>query len=363
MVQSSIGIGVIGTGFGQKIHIPGFQAHPKANLVAVHNRDQQKAEAIASQHQIPNACSSVEDLLAIPDVQAVSISTPPFLHYDMAKQVIEAGKHLLIEKPTTLNADEAKELLDLAIAKGIVTCLDFEFRYVPAWMRLAELLEDGYVGQKRFIKVDWLASGRANPERAWNWYARRDLGGGALGAFGSHTFDYIAWLFGPVNRLCGSFSTGITERPDPQTGELKPVDSDDTCRIWLDMADGTPCQVLLSSVTYQGRGHWVEVYGDRGTLILGNDNQNDYVHGFKLWGSQQGEPLEEMSIPQRLQFTQTYPDGRLAPFIRVVDHWLQDITNGKSTAPCLSEGLYSQLLMDLTHESDRQQAWVKVPSD
>jgi len=360
MVQSPIGIGVIGTGFGEKIHIPGFQTHPEAHLVAVYNRNPQKAEAIASKYQIPNACSSVADLLAIPEVQAVSIATPPFVHYEMAKQVIEAGKHLLIEKPTTLNAVEAKELLDLAIAKNLVTCLDFEFRYVPAWMRLAELLDDGYVGKKRFIKVDWLASGRANPERAWNWYARRDLGGGALGAFGSHTFDYLAWLFGPVSRLCGSFSTGITERPDPQSGEMKPVDSDDTCRIWLDMADGTPCQVLLSSVTYQGRGHWVEVYGDRGTLVLGSDNQNDYVHGFRLWGSQDGKPLEEMSIPQRLQFGQTYPDGRLAPFIRVVDHWLQDIAQGKSTAPCLEEGLYSQRLMDLTHASNQQQAWVNI---
>lgn len=363
MVQSHIGVGVIGTGFGQKIHIPGFQTHPKTHLIAVYNRNQNKAEAIATQYQIPHACSSVADLLAIPDVQAVSVSTPPFLHYEMAKQVIEAGKHLLLEKPTALNASEARELLDLAIAKGVATCLDFEFRYVPAWMRLAELLEDGYVGSKRFIKVDWLVSGRANPERGWNWYARRDLGGGALGAFGSHTFDYIAWLFGPVSRLCGCFSTGITERPDPKTGEMRPVDSDDTCRIWLDLADGTPCQVALSSITYQGRGHWVEVYGDRGTLILGSANQSDYVHGFKLWGSQHGEPLEEMSIPQRLQFSQTYSDGRLAPFIRVVDHWLQDIANGQSSAPSLQEGLYSQRLMDLTHLSNQNGAWVTVPSN
>lgn len=360
MTQSPLGIGIVGTGFGQKIHIPGFQAHPRTQVMAVYHRDGEKGRAIADAHSIPHACTTVEELVALPEISAVSVSTPPFLHYEMAKTVINAGKHLLLEKPTAMNAGEAKDLVDLAAAQQLVTCLDFEFRYVPAWMRLYELLEDGYVGQKRLIKVDWLASGRANAQRAWNWYAQKELGGGALGAFGSHTFDYIAWLFGPVTQLCGHLSTGITERPDAD-GTMKPVTSDDTCQIWLDLADGTPCQVVLSSVTYQGRGHWVEVYGDRGTLVLGNDNQKDYIHGFRLWGSQQGEPLQELEIPQRLQFNQTYPDGRLAPFIRVIDHWLQAINQGQESAPSLREGRYSQLLMDLTHESHQKGGWVRVP--
>ncbi|MEB3213656.1 MAG: Gfo/Idh/MocA family oxidoreductase [Leptolyngbyaceae bacterium] len=362
MAQTSLGIGIVGTGFGQKIHIPGFQEHPKTNIVAVYHRDAQTAKAIAQTHNIPHACTTVSELANLSDVDAVSISTPPFLHAEMAKEVIAAGKHLLVEKPTAMNVAEAKELLSLAEAAGIVTCLDFEFRYVPEWMRLFELLEDGYVGQKRLMKIDWLASGRANPERAWNWYSQAELGGGAIGAFGSHTFDYIAWLFGPVARLCSTLSTGITERPDAN-GNLKPVNSDDTCQLWLELADGTPCQVVLSSVTYQGRGHWVEVYGDRGTLVLGNENQKDYVHGFQLWASEQGDPLVEQQIPERLKFAQTYPDGRLAPFIRVVDHWVKDIEQGRSSAPSLKEGVYSQLLMDAAYDSHRRGAWVTIPQD
>ncbi|MEL6319652.1 MAG: Gfo/Idh/MocA family oxidoreductase [Cyanobacteria bacterium J06626_14] len=360
MAQASIGIGIVGTGFGQKIHIPGFQEHPQTNVVAVYHRDAEKAKAIADTHNIPHTFTTVKELAACPEVNAVSVSTPPFLHFEMAKEVINAGKHLLLEKPTAMNVAEAKELLKLAEAAGIVTCLDFEFRYVPEWMRLAELLEDDFVGKKRFIKVDWLASGRANPQRAWNWYSQAELGGGAIGAFGSHTFDYIAWLFGRVTRLCGNLSTGITERPDAE-GTLKSVNSDDTCQLWLEMDDGTPCQVVLSSVTYRGRGHWIEVYGDRGTLVLGNDNQKDYIHGFQLWGSEAGEPLVEQHIPDRLAFKQTFPDGRLAPFIRVVDHWIKDIEQGRTSAPALQEGVYSQLLMDAAYDSHRKRAWVTVP--
>lgn len=361
MTSSTIGVALVGTGFGQKIHLPGLQAHHGTQVVAVYHRELAKAQAIAATHQIPHACQSLEETLSLPAVQAVSISTPPFLHYQQAKAVLQAGKHLLLEKPTALNVREAVELYRLAQAQGMVVALDFEFRFVPAWQRLAELLAEGYVGEKRLVKVDWLVPSRADASRPWNWYARKDQGGGALGAIGSHLFDYISWLFAPVQRLCGRLSTTITTRPDPATGAMKPVDADDTCTLLMELADGTPCQAALSAVTYQGRGHWVEVYGDRGTLILGSDNQKDYVHGFRLWGSQVGQPLTELDIPERLDFPKTYDDGRLAPFIRVVDRWVQSIDQGKPLVPSLREGVYSQLLMDLTHQSNETATWIDVP--
>ncbi|MDX2214974.1 MAG: Gfo/Idh/MocA family oxidoreductase [Oculatellaceae cyanobacterium bins.114] len=361
MTQSTIGIAVVGTGFGQKIHIPGFQAHHRTQVVAVYHRDLQKAQAIATTHAIPHACSSLEQVVALPEVQAVSISTPPFLHYEMAQTVLAAGKHLLLEKPTALSVTEAQALHDLAVAHQAITALDFEFRFVPAWQRLAELLAEGFVGQPRLINIDWLVSSRADVTKPWNWYARKDQGGGALGAIGSHAFDYVSWLFGPVRRLWGRLNTAIATRVDPTTGETKQVDSDDTCSLTLEMVDGTPCQMLLSSVAFQGRGHWIEVYGDRGTLVLGSDNQSDYVHGFKLWAAATGQPLAEVEIPARLEFPKTYADGRLAPFIRVIDRWVEAIDQGESLAPSLREGVYSQLLMDLTHQSNQTGTWVEVP--
>ncbi|MGL5082815.1 MAG: Gfo/Idh/MocA family protein [Microcoleaceae cyanobacterium] len=360
---NKLGIAVIGTGFGKKVHIPGFQAHPQTEVVAVYHRDLEKAQAIASSHGIPHACNHLEDVMALSEVVGAAISTPPFLHFEMAKTVLHAGKHLLLEKPTALTVQEARYLHQLAQGKGCVTTMDFEFRFVPAWQHLAELLAAGYVGKKRLIKIDWLVSSRANPERPWNWYAQADKGGGALGAIGSHSFDYVSWLFGPVRRLCGQLSTAIGERPDPlDQGMLKPVDADDTCMLMLELEEGTPCQVCLSSVTYQGRGHWVEVYGSEGTLVLGSDNQQDYVHGFKLWGSKHGDALVELAIPERLAFSQVYPDGRIAPFIRVIDQWVTGIQQGQSLVPSLWEGVYSQLLMDLTHESNATGTWVNVPS-
>jgi predicted dehydrogenase len=281
----------------------------------------------------------------------------------MAKKALEAGKHLLLEKPMTMNASEIRELYYLAENKGLVATADFEFRFVPPWQLLAEYLAQGYVGNLRFVKIDWLVTSRANPERPWNWYSCKDKGGGALGAIGSHAFDYISWLFGSTEKLCGYLSCAIAKRPDPNAdGELKLVDADDTCMIMLELVKQIPCQINISSVTYQGRGHWLEIYGDQGTLVLGSNNLKDYVHDFKLFAAPAGKPLTEVQIPSRLAFPQVFADGRLAPFIRVVDRFVESIDGGESLVPSLKEGVYAQLLMDLTHQSHQNQTWIKVPS-
>ena len=362
MNENVIGVAVVGTGFGQKVHIPGFREHPRTEVVAVYHRDLEKAQAIAQSHNIPQACDIIADLVKLPEVQAVSISTPPFLHYEMAKTVLEAGKHLLLEKPITLNATEAKKLYQLALTKGVIATVDFEFRFVPGWQLFHQLLSFGYVGEPRLIKIDWLGSSRADTKRPWNWYSRQDQGGGALGSLGSHTFDYIHWLFGPVRRLSAHLHTAIPQRPDPVAGELKPVDSDDTCMLMLELANGTPCQVSISAVVHAQRTHWLEVYGDRGTLVLGSENQKDYIHGFRVWASLPGKPLTEVEIPYQLLFPQNHADGRISAFLRVVDQWVQGIEQGKAIVPSLKEGVYSQLLMDLSHKSNATNSWVDVPN-
>jgi predicted dehydrogenase len=357
-----LGVAVVGTGFGQKVHIPGFQAHPRTEVVAVYHRDRHQAETIAQAHHIPAAYGDLDSLLANPEVDAVSLATPPFLHFPMAKRILKAGKHLLLEKPTTLNLNEALALYQLAKSRPVSVTLDFEYRTVPVWQYFHELLHQNFVGKPYLIRIDWLMSSRANPQRPWNWYARTDQGGGVLGALGSHSFDYIFWLFGAVRRLHAHLSTAIVERPDPlQHNQLRPVDSDDTCLLTLELESGTPLQLALSSVTHNGRGHWLEVYGDGGTLVLGSPSQTDYIYGFKIWAASPGQPLQELPIPQRFAFAHDYPDGRLSAFLRVIDRFVESIDRGQPIAPSLREGVYSQLLMDLTHQSDRQGTWISVP--
>ncbi|MBD2253887.1 Gfo/Idh/MocA family protein [Nostoc parmelioides] len=360
--QGKIGVAIAGTGFGQKVHIPAFQAHHRTDIVAIYHRDIHKAKAIAEANNIPHAFDTIADTVNLPEVQAVSIATPPFLHYEMGKTVLQAGKHLLLEKPVTLNVAEAQELYQLAQKQGVIATVDFEFRFVPAWQLFAELLSSGYVGTPRLIRIDWLGSSRADTSRPWNWYSSKEKGGGALGSLGSHAFDYIYWLFGPVRRLNAHLTTAIPQRIDPAGGELKAVETDDTCLLSLELANGTPCQVTISAAVHASRTHWIEVYGDRGTLVIGSENQKDYIHGFRVWGSQPGQPLQEIEIPPKLLFPQHYTDGRICAFLRVVDQWVQGIDQQKPVVPSLKEGIYSQLLMDLSHQSHTTGSWVDVPN-
>jgi predicted dehydrogenase len=359
--QGAIGIAVVGTGFGSKVHIPGFQAHHRTQVVAVYHRDLDKAKQMASSNNILHACSDINEIVNLSEVEAVSISTPPFLHYEMAKAVLEAGKHLLLEKPVTLNVNEAIELYHIANQKGVTATVDFEFRFIPGWQFFADLLTQKYVGNKRLIKIDWLGASRADTSRPWNWYSRKDQGGGALGSLGSHAFDYIYWLFGAVNKLSANLTTAIPNRTESSTKELKAVDSDDTCMLMLELADGTPCQLTISAVVHAPRPHWIEVYGDEGTLILGSENQKDYVNGFHVLGNKIGKPLAEIEIPNHYLFPKNYADGRISAFIRVVDNWVKAIEQKQPVTPSLFEGVYSQLLMDIAQESNQKSQWIKVP--
>jgi len=359
-VSKKIGIGIVGTGFGQIVHIPGFQAHPDTEVIAVYQRNLEKAKLVADKFDIPYASDRLADLLANPAVQAVAISTPPFLHYEAAKASIEAGKHVLLEKPIALNVNEAIELDRLAQKQGVVVAVDFEFRCVPQWRYCKDLLDRGWVGKPRLITIAWLVQGRADAKRAWNWYSQKSRGGGALGALGSHTFDYVHWLFGDVKRLSGQLSTSIEVRPDLD-GNTHLVDADDTCNILLELSDGTPCNISISTVTHRGRGHWVTIYGDRSTLVLGSPNLGDYVHGFSVQTAKSGGELEFLPVPPEYNLPQTYPDGRLAPFIAVCDRFVTAIQQNTPVVPGLREGIYSQLLMDLTHQSHTQAKWMEVP--
>jgi predicted dehydrogenase len=106
----------------------------------------------------------------------------------------------------------------------------------------------------------------------------------------------------------------------------------------------------------------VEVYGDKGTLVLGSENQKDYIHGFRVKGSQAGLPLTEIEIPNHLTFPKNYADGRISAFIRVIEQWVQGIDRGEAIVPSLREGVYSQLLMDLAHQSNVTKKWIDVPN-
>ncbi len=353
--SNSIGIAVAGLGFGESVHIPALKANSKAELISLWHHRKERLIELSEKHMITTT-SNWNDLINNPSVQGIIIATPPQPRYKLAYEALNAGKHLLLEKPVALSSEEIEELQKLAINKRLSVAVDFEYRAVPLFMQAKRLIERNLLGDIWLVKLDWLMSSRANKSRPWNWYSEVEKGGGVLGALGTHAFDIIHWLIGPTESISAISSTSIKERIEPETGQKRPVSSEDVILAQMMLNEQNsqnkiPCQVSISSVAREGRGCWLEVYGSKGTLKLGSENQTDYVHGFGLWLTEVGDKSKSITADNDLQFNKTWTDGRIAPVSRLQSWWLESIKNGNPIVPGLAEGFNSQRVCEIAIDS------------
>jgi len=349
-----LGVAIAGLGFGEKVHLPALRACPTAEPVALWHPRAERLEAACRQAELPGH-SDFEALLADPAVEALVIATPPEPRFELALHALEAGKHLMLEKPVALTARQAEELQRLAMARGLSVAVDFEYRAVPLFRQLHALLSSGLLGELVLVKLDWLMGSRADASRPWSWYSQAAAGGGVLGALGTHAFDLLHWLVGPTRRLQAQLSTSIDERPlADASGRTGVVDAEDIALVQLQLDGPTgrtvPAQVNLASVTRRGRGCWLELYGREGTAVLGSDNQADYVHGFNLWLARGNEPLRRLEPDSRFAFPRTWEDGRIAPVERLHGWWSEAVRQGRPMVPGLTEGVASQRCCDRARE-------------
>ncbi len=344
-------VAIAGLGFGEKVHLPALRDCPATEPVALWHPRQQRLDAACASSGLPGT-TEFEALLSDPQIDAIVIATPPEPRQALACAALKAGKHLLLEKPVALDAAGVEELQRLAIQQRRCVAVDFEYRAVPLFQQLAALLEDGVLGEPWLVKLDWLMSSRADPSRPWNWYSQAGKGGGVLGALGTHAFDTLHWLIGPSSGLQARLSTAVRQRPLPGSpGTMAAVDAEDIALIQLDLQDrwgrSVPGQLTLASVSRQGRGCWLELYGSEATVVLGSSNQSDYVHGFQLWSAKPGEALRPLEPNPELAYARTWEDGRIAPVRRLIGWWAEAIQQGRPMVPGLAEASLSQHCCDL----------------
>lgn len=147
-------IGVIGAGWWATFaHIPAVKSHPHAELVAVQSRERAKAEKIARDFGAPHACTTVEELLALPDVDAVIIASTPNVHHAQALAALQSGRHVLIEKPMTFTAAESRELVDLAREKNLQLLISCPWHFTRHGIEARRLIGEGALGEIKMISV------------------------------------------------------------------------------------------------------------------------------------------------------------------------------------------------------------------
>ena len=205
--MEKVRLGIVGTGRMAQDFASSLPHAPGIELVAVSSRRQETADQFASRFKVPNAVVGLDALLAIPDVDLVYIASPHAMHCDETLRSLEAGKHVLCEKPFAINAAQARRMVDLARAKKLFLMEAMWTRYIPAVVRLREMLAEGVIG-----KVQLLVSGGGfippfDPE---NYLFRPDLGGGVLLDAGIYLVSYASMVFGSPSRIHASALLGIT---------------------------------------------------------------------------------------------------------------------------------------------------------
>ena len=269
-------VGFIGTGWADRIQIPAFRLGG-LTIQAIASAHVERAQAAAARQDIPDVHATWHELIESDRVDIVSICAPPPLHREMAVAALQAGKHVICEKPTALNVAEAEAMLAAAqAAPNQLAIIDHELRFHPQRRQLRQLVKDGYVGTVLHVQLERLGGERLNPAQPWSWWSDADQGGGILGAVGSHLIDLARWLVGRTEALTAQFQIGQLYRHDASTGTDRPVTADDHAQLLLRFANGARGSITVSGLTPGGYGMSILVVGTKGALRLDNHDQ--------LWG-------------------------------------------------------------------------------
>ena len=211
MSDSRPGWGILATGgiaadFTNDLKVAGLR------VAAVGSRTAERAEAFAQQHDVPHAHGSWQALADDPTVDVVYVATPHSAHAEAALVALEAGKHVLVEKPFTLNEGEAREVVDFAESHGLVALEAMWTRWLPHMLEIHELLESGAIGEPQLLIADHTQSVPTDPHHRMN---APELGGGALLDLGVYPVSFAHDLFGePEDVLSAAVmtATGVDRR-------------------------------------------------------------------------------------------------------------------------------------------------------
>lgn len=359
--KDSIGIGIIGTGFARSTQIPGFQACENARVVAIASGHRENAERVAREFGIKNVASDWREVIERDDVDLVSIVTPPVTHLEMTLAALDAGKAVLCEKPMAMNATEADAMRRRAEERRALALIDHELRFLPGRLKAREMLVNGEIGEVRHAKLLFRADSRATLERKWDWWSDERSGGGALGAIGSHAIDSFRWLLGAeVSHVFGSLVTHVKERSDEQSGEMRPVTTDDEANLLLrfegsDLTAGATAAISLSVVEPGRTEHRLELFGSKGALRIEESGE--------LWSAQVGAgqwtPVETKRGPLAEGMREGGWSRGFTIFSRAIVEALREGRTTIEGAASFEDGYRTQLVIDAarrSNESGKQKA-------
>ena len=324
-----IPVALVGAGRVAQAYADALSSMTQLQLVGVVDPRRKAARALAEPFDCDTFASVGALLRHVPDLEAVLICTPPRTHFDLSRRLLEAGVHVLCEKPFTIATDEARELQQLADQVGVTLTMGSKFRFVTDVVRARSMIQSGILG--RIVLFEIVFTTRVDMAQSWH-VDPAISGGGVLIDNGSHAVDLTRYLFGPIRQVLAIGGLRI-----------QPVPVEDTARLQVRTESAAVGVIDLSWSLHKPDVPFVTVHGSHGTLCLGWKESR-----YRLATS-----------PDWVRFGSGY--DKLAAFRNQLVNFARAIRGHEPLRITSDDAIASVATIEAAYKSMRRSAWQEVP--
>ena len=382
MAQERLRIAMVGHGFMGAAHSQAWRTAPRffdldaePEMTVVVGRDPDRTEAARVQYGWQEASTDWRAVVTDPDIDVVDICSPGSSHVDVAIAALEAGKHVLCEKPLANTVAEAEAMTAAATAaraNGVRSMVGFSYRRVPAIARAKQLVESGRLGTIRQVRALYLQDWLADEDGPMTWRLDKSLAGsGSLGDIGAHAIDLVEHVTGAaLTTVSGTLETFVTERPLLADGvglsgtastERGKVTVDDAAfflgRLGGGAADGAIGSFEATRyATGRKNGLTLEISGSTGAIQFDLESMNELrLYDATAPAGEQGFQRILVTEPEHPYMAAWWPTGHLIGYEHTFSHEVKDfveaIVAGTDPSPSFDDGLHVQRVLDAVERS------------
>jgi predicted dehydrogenase len=381
--MKTIRTAIFGTGFMGRVHLEAVRRVEGVEAAAISARNEAAARKLGAAFSIPTITTDYRTVLRDPSIDAVHICTPNAQHLPMAKEALEAGKHVLCEKPLTTTVAESEELVALAAKRGLRNCVCHNLRYYPMVQQMRCLREAGDLGEILVVQgtysQDWLLY-----DTDWNWRVDEKSAGPSrcMADIGSHFFDMAEHVTGlRVTSLCADLQTFHKTRKQPrhsvETFANKmmgpedyietPVETEDFGAVVFRMGGRTRGSMTASQVS-AGRknGLSIEIYGTKSSVAWNQERPDELWQGHRDTPNSLSVKDPSLLLPGARSYADLpggHSEGYDDTFKQVFRRFYDSIRSGGAAEyPQFVDGLRQMRILSAVLESNGKRGWTDVPA-